>query len=503
MISSELISEKIFKILKGHGYQVEMFTDEGQYTIDPEEGRRYYLPEVFVMINLDENDNKRELKVSVSAGTDMDKTEPLRNQLKNLANSSIIEYTLKQFTKNIEPKDFDFEAQKARDMNTVNEAISAPWGSTKSSYQKLENAKLIIKHKKPVNEESRGARSRNIQAIYIENSDGERYRFPSNNLAGGRAMLRHVKEGGTPYDEWGSHIIEQCKELSKLKEFKRYSEKNSLVNEETDDILEAINTRISEIRNTLHKAKGGRNYGSMKESYLESLNEGWCAICGNDPCSCTDENLTELRDMFTVKRFEETLDDALPYVNKLVSEMQAVRERDNFAQESLTSLIDAIAAADSVELKKGIDLSNDPENPMVNNTVKNAPMQAQLGAVMEYLATVMGGSENDMSVLLSRASDLIDHVDDKAMLSKTAKALVDLLPKLKTTMGEGSEDKPYICVHAKKGKHECHAKSSYEAAKKAAEHWKLKSTAGIDAHLAVEEAVERVLENFDFDKLFS
>ena len=50
-----------------------------------------------------------------------------------------------------------------------------------------------------------------------------------------------------------------------------------------------------------------------------------------------------------------------------------------------------------------------------------------------------------------------------------------------------SEDKPYICVHAKKGKHECHASSSYEAAKKAAAHWKMKSTAGIDAHLAVDE----------------
>ena len=47
-----------------------------------------------------------------------------------------------------------------------------------------------------------------------------------------------------------------------------------------------------------------------------------------------------------------------------------------------------------------------------------------------------------------------------------------------------AEDKPYICVHADKGKHECHAKSSYEAAKKAAAHWKMKSTAGIDAHLA-------------------
>ena len=57
-----------------------------------------------------------------------------------------------------------------------------------------------------------------------------------------------------------------------------------------------------------------------------------------------------------------------------------------------------------------------------------------------------------------------------------------------------AEEKPYICVHAKKGKHECHASSSYEAAKKAAAHWKMKSTAGIDAHLAVEESVT---ENMD------
>ena len=53
-----------------------------------------------------------------------------------------------------------------------------------------------------------------------------------------------------------------------------------------------------------------------------------------------------------------------------------------------------------------------------------------------------------------------------------------------------SENRPYICVHAKKGKHECHAATSYEAAKKAAAHWKMKSTAGIDAHLAVEESAE-------------
>ena len=58
-----------------------------------------------------------------------------------------------------------------------------------------------------------------------------------------------------------------------------------------------------------------------------------------------------------------------------------------------------------------------------------------------------------------------------------------------------SEDKPYICVHAKKGKHECHASSSYEAAKKAAAHWKMKSTAGIDAHLAVDEGLTDIVKS--------
>jgi len=47
-----------------------------------------------------------------------------------------------------------------------------------------------------------------------------------------------------------------------------------------------------------------------------------------------------------------------------------------------------------------------------------------------------------------------------------------------------AEERPYVCVHAKKGKYECSAESSYGAAKKAAEHWGLKSTAGIDAYLA-------------------
>ncbi len=59
-----------------------------------------------------------------------------------------------------------------------------------------------------------------------------------------------------------------------------------------------------------------------------------------------------------------------------------------------------------------------------------------------------------------------------------------------------AEERDYICVHAKKGKYECSGTSSYAAAKKAAEHWGLKSTAGIDAHLVDKEktATENIEE---------
>ena len=56
------------------------------------------------------------------------------------------------------------------------------------------------------------------------------------------------------------------------------------------------------------------------------------------------------------------------------------------------------------------------------------------------------------------------------------------------------EDRPYVCVHAKKGKCEVKASSSYAAAQKAAQKWGLKGTAGIDAYLADVEHDASTLE---------
>jgi len=427
MINSEKIANEMFKILKGSGATVQMYTDEGESTVDPDQARRFYLPKVGSMINLDETESKREIRVSVNQNADLNEFKDTLFQLKQLANRSIIEYTLKNFTKEIKPKDQDYQAQKVRDMK-IDEGISPAYGSSKSSYQKLESARLIIKHTKPVNEESRGSRSRNISAIYIENAEGERYKMPTNNLAGGRAMLRHVKEGGTPHDEFGQYIQEQTVELKKLKEFANYSKRNGLVNEDTAEIVEAVSQRIASIRETINKLKGCKCYNETKEKFEArevKINE-------------TDR--TKLRNQFTVRTFDESLDDALPYVNALVKEMKAIREADAFATETLDSLVDAINKMDSVRLRKGVDVKSDPENPLVSKRLASAPMQAQIGAVMEYLSgAIDGGKDQDqLAVLLARFNDVVDNVKERAMLSKAVSAIKTLMPKLKAPASESA-----------------------------------------------------------------
>ena len=116
MINISNISNEVFKILKGNGYNIKLYTDEGESTVDPDNARRFYIPKLGSMVNLDETESTRELRVSVNQNTNIDDFKDTLYQLKNLANRNIIEYTLKSFTKHIEPKDQDYQAQKVRDM---------------------------------------------------------------------------------------------------------------------------------------------------------------------------------------------------------------------------------------------------------------------------------------------------------------------------------------------------------------------------------------------------
>jgi hypothetical protein len=86
---------------------------------------------------------------------------------------------------------------------------------------------------------------------------------------------------------------------------------------------------------------------------------------------------------------------------------------------------------------------------------------------------------------------------------KTYSVTGDTSDEKKDVSESESKERPYVCVHAKKGKTEVTADSAYGAAKKAAAKWGLKSTAGIDAHLAdvTHTATESMFDNILNDML--
>ena len=100
-----------------------------------------------------------------------------------------------------------------------------------------------------------------------------------------------------------------------------------MVNEDTADIVEAVSQRIASIREGINKLKGCKCYNETKDKFEAK------------EVKINETDRTKLRNQFTVRTFDESLDEALPYVNALVKEMKSLKERDAFAAETLDSLV--------------------------------------------------------------------------------------------------------------------------------------------------------------------
>jgi hypothetical protein len=141
-------------------------------------------------------------------------------------------------------------------------------GTRKSSYQPIGKTKLIIRHSDSVDESIRGARSRHIASIFVEDKEGNRYRLPFTHLTGARAMARHVAEGGVPYDSFGSHICELVEGLVDLRSKMRAFTKDQLV-EGSETLVEyqTVKEQYGKLQHDLHSLKGSRSYRECKDTW--------------------------------------------------------------------------------------------------------------------------------------------------------------------------------------------------------------------------------------------
>ena len=199
------VSNKIFKIIKGSGHEVMMYdSSTGNETVNPEESRYFYVKMPNYMIHLDAENS--EIKLHKGSEKTQENVKGIINNIKHIAKSYMLDFDHRIFGKELKPKNYAFKIDQSKEDTMTDiqtEGYTPLQGSTKTSEQKLEGVKVIVRHSKPIDENSRGARSRNISGIFVETSEGERFKYPHVHLNGARAMARHVAEGGKPHDELG------------------------------------------------------------------------------------------------------------------------------------------------------------------------------------------------------------------------------------------------------------------------------------------------------------
>jgi len=388
MVELDDLAEKVFSLLKGNGLQVKIFDDAGAETTDPTQGRRFFVINPNIMVTIDEDSNS--IEFSKGSGTD-DSILGVQKNIRKLADQFMMNSKIKVFGKAIQPRDYAYQAKMKKgeammennikpvnhhlvgeimkmirifggtvseadltsnlgvldlseirpvlnrlvkegklnveqDKNgypvyskaveeAVMESFSKMFGSIKTSQQTLENVRILVRHKTPVDENVRGSRSRHISAIFLE-CNGERFRFPQNYLPGARAMAQHMAHGGLMTDKVGSYISESTDNLLKLQSFNRYVTTNKLINEDSSGIIETVKENIETLRTELRKLTGSRTYETVK-ARLETFER--------EPLA--EDDTSTLKELFTIRRFDEKFEGVLPIIKQLVQEKDTFHKR--------------------------------------------------------------------------------------------------------------------------------------------------------------------------------
>ena len=386
-ISIKTVADKTYNLLKGYGFNIDTFNKVGEVVGDPAEAIRFFVEDPNLLVTLNVPDE--EIRLSISKNTEQ--TDKLRKQLENLSKDYLMNLDFRVFGRTLKPSSDSVDVAKETNMKeeAIKEASLGPvQGSLKTSYQPLDNVKIIVKHSKPVNEEVRGARSRNISKIFIQANE-ERFYFPSKNLQGARAMARHIYNGGVMHDSIGESIVQMCKDFGTLKEFIRYVNKKGLINEDNQEYVTLARQQMDNIRTAFKRVAGVKTYSKAIESITDESNID----------IVTEVNL---EDHFTETHFDDKVGNAHETLSKLVN-------RKNAFEQYIMNAIENENFANAKELiqEEPIEFENAHQRlgyqvGQLSSCVKDSKLANYLGGIGNKLST--GGQLDAMEYRAVKAS---------------------------------------------------------------------------------------------------
>ena len=442
MNAIEIISQDLFDKVRSRYSNLEMGDETGNVTSDPREARFFdfdytiegnNLGRVSISIN-----ERGSLKMFYGQGI-LENADPISQnmwfdflrEMRNFAKRRLLRFDTRDITKsNLDKTDFQYLASVGTKEDTMSE--SKMFGSSKSSYLPLEKTRLIIRHSKAVDENQRGARSRNINSIYIENEEGERFKYPFIHKAGALAMQRHVANGGRPYDDCGKAIIKMSEQIAQLAAFKKHVGKHDSMHADANEITERACMKLDGLRNHIGSLSKQHHYDTWKETiapgsqdeqavldqatmenykskftvstFAEDLSQYFplihsimkeagdvdldeyvgeahgddhdvCPECHEDPCVCNNEK--------TVKEFREFEAWANAIVEGTMGDDMIAALKDLLSNESLTLGVDGVSAIEALE---GIGITDDQLNAALHQLSKLNPEADPTPTIGAWLA---------------------------------------------------------------------------------------------------------------------
>ena len=228
-------------------------------------------------------------------------------ELREFAKQNMMKFSIRDTSKsNLEKRDYEHLANKHGEGSMTESKL---YGTSKTSFQEMGEAKLIVRHSQPVNYDLPAGRTLHIESIYVENADGERFKYPFKHLNGARALATHVAHGGNSYDSIGQHIIGLSEELNKLRMFKGYVSRNPIVSEAMGTISNKVFERIDQVKKEIHSLQSSNYYKAFAESFTAS-----------DAQEIPEDVVNDWVDRLTIRTFNEELKNVFPYIYKLVGE---------------------------------------------------------------------------------------------------------------------------------------------------------------------------------------
>lgn len=263
-----------------------------------------------VSISLNDKDEKPALSVLWNKNPDNESWLNFLEELGDFAQTHGLDFDLQNPSQtNLDKRDPIGEA-------TMSE--SRLFGTSRTSFQDVGEAKIMVRHSQPVNYNAPNGRTQHIERIFIENSVGERFAYPVKHLNGARALARHVAEGGTPYDDIGQHIVSLSEEMAKLRFFKNYVERSPMISENMGSIHSKVVERMDSIKKEIHSLQSPRYYGEFRESFVSKQKK-----------EIPEDILNDWIDRLTIRSFNEELKTVFPYIYNLVDESDVpVKELD-------------------------------------------------------------------------------------------------------------------------------------------------------------------------------